>query len=113
MKIILALSILATTTLAQEVCVRLSPEQYAAVQAIVSAENAAIAAANAETNAVPRAPIAAQDVLKRYADRLVQITSQQRKAAVTAKFEKATEDQKQKIEAEAAKVADRVEPVER
>jgi hypothetical protein len=113
MKIILALSILATTAIAQEVCVRLTPEQYAAVLLVVSSENVAIATNNADTNNVPRQPITSADVLKRYADRLVQITSQQRKAAVTAKFEKASEEQKQKIEAEAAKVSDRVEPIER
>jgi hypothetical protein len=103
-KLIFILSLIALPCLAQEVRVTLTAAQYAAVQA-------AVAAANTDTNAVP---ITTADVLKRYADRLVQIQSQTRKTVVIQKFEAATEPQKAAIEAEAAKVviAPKEEPKE-
>lgn len=104
-KLILILSLLALPAFAQEVRVTLTLAQYAAVQAVVAANNA-------DTNAVP---ITAADVLRRYADRLVQIQTQTRKAVVIQKFEAATEPQKAAIEAEAAKVvvAPKEEPIEK
>jgi hypothetical protein len=105
-KLIIILSLIATSAIAQDVTVRLRVEQYAAVNALVLAHNAAVEAFNANTNnTVKQTNITHGDVLLRYADRLVMIAANERKSAIVAKFEKATEPQKVAIEAEADKVS--------
>jgi len=112
MKRILALIIIgfACSLSAADVTVRLSAEQEAAVNSVVNAENVRIAAYNADTNNVVKLPlVTASDVLARYATRLVAIQGQNRTSSVAAKFAKAVEADKVKIEAEIAKIPDAVE----
>jgi hypothetical protein len=115
MKQILAIIIIgfACSLSAADITVKLTEEQEAAVNAVVTAENITIAAYNVNTNNVVKlTPVTASDVLARYASRLVAIQGQNRTSAVVAKFAKASEADKVKIEAEIAKIPDAVEPVE-
>ena len=112
MKHILALIIIgfALSLNAADVTVKLTAEQEAAVNAVVTAENVAIAAYNANTNNVVKLPVVTvSDVLGRYASRLVAIQGQSRTTVVASKFSKASEADKAKIEAEIAKIPDAVE----
>ena len=107
MKQILTLIIIgfALSTQAADITVKLNAEQEAAVNAVVAAENAVINLYNANTNnAVKMTVVTPAIVLARYAQRLVAIQSTTRQQAVLEKFNKATEEQKTAIEAEAAKV---------
>mgnify|MGYP001302721870 CR=1 FL=1 len=106
MKKLYIIAMITTSAFAQDVTVRLTPEQYAAVNTLVVSHNAAVTAFNANTNnIVKQTNITHADILLRYADRLVMIAANERKSAIVARFDKATEPQKVAIEAEAAKVS--------
>ena len=111
-KLIVLFSLIASCAFAQEVRVTLTAEQYAAVNAVVLSHNAVVTVFNADTNNISAMTnITCADVLRRYADRLVNIAQQNRKTAVVAAFDRAPELQKAKIEAEAAKAV--AEPKEK